>query len=329
MTQFADRKDYRESSQRLITGLAWSVPSVELRDNKWLVCGGNQATERLAKVPAGGLLRRFCRLAKARPQEITKFAQDYGLLRLCQQHSLPQWHAPDCNARTYDKKLHEPCDDIEDWRRWAKRFVGTTEMAGAILKGEAPRSQDVDDALGDLGPHWDSVANFFRRPAWLDFPMSDIGPDGNEVRTRLPWELQPPKVQIFALIQWVNALLAMAHVGSRLVQPLRQHRLAIVDGFSEGTPLFGALVIEVAAVCARVRAIARCQHCRDSFIPTRTSAVYCRKCGRQKIRWRLAQRARRARFKKEGLTARGTRPRGGRSKRQIRKVRRPRVSRPK
>lgn len=68
--------------------------------------------------------------------------------------------------------------------------------------------------------------------------------------------------------------------------------------------------LDIEGAAARVRAIARCQHCRDSFIPTRTSAVYCRKCGGQKIRWRLAQRARRARFKKEGLTARGTRPRG-------------------
>lgn len=306
MTHFAEHEDYLKRKQRLITGLAWSVPPIELRDGAWLV--GSWSVDRLAKVPAGGLLRSFCRLKNATPQRIAKFAQQYGLLHLCQEHSLPQWHQPECSARSFSKSSFQPCDDIKDWWRWAKRFEATVEIARAILNRVVPKARDVDDALGGLGPRWDDVADLLRRPAWMDLSASRVAPNGTVVQMPQHWEDQPPEVQIFHLAAWVNALLLTAHVGSRVVQPLGQHSLAVVDGFSEGTPLFGALAIEVAAACAGVRTIARCRNCRDGFVPARASAVYCRKCRRPTIRWRLAQRARRAGFKKGGLTARGSRP---------------------
>src|SRR4051812_45407112 len=58
MTHFVDREDYDQRTERLITGIAWEVPVVDLRDDRWVI-GRWTGRSHLAVVPRGGLLGRF------------------------------------------------------------------------------------------------------------------------------------------------------------------------------------------------------------------------------------------------------------------------------
>lgn len=297
MTRLADRLDYLERPDRLITGITWEVPPIELRGDRWLV-GLRQEELRLAVVPRGGLLRRFCGLEKAAPGRILAFARKYGLLFLCRQHGLPQWHESGCGARVFDKKDAEQCDDVAQWREWARRFAGTAGLARSILSGRGARPDDVDAVFLGFDDRWEQIADILRRPAWMDGPMYEVKRDGRQVlKAARPWKAESLDVQIFNLRLWLNWLLLTSRVTRSVVRVGRSSALAVVDGYSPGAPLFGLLVSELAAACADVQTLARCKHCQRGFRPSRTSAEYCPKCRSPRIRWRLAQQSRRARLR--------------------------------
>jgi hypothetical protein len=306
MTHFAEAKDYLEYSQRIITGVAWSVPLIELRNGRWLVQARKGSMSRAA-VPRGGLLKRFCGLRNAKPPRIEAFARRYGLLYLCAEHGLPQWHSEKCGARTFDRRKFEQCDDIDDWRMWAHRFGSTIELTRAILNRCPPESEDVEAVfLGrGLGP-LSEIADLLRRPKWLDLPVYEFLLDGTERRSVPPeWEPQDFDVQLGYVVTLLKWLLQVAHVARSVVQPSGRHALAIVDGYSMAAPLFGALTFELAAACADVNTLARCQNCERGFKPSRVSAAYCPKCRDPRVRWRRAQQRRRESNRARGLSARG------------------------
>lgn len=307
MTHFSDPADYLERTDRIITAVGWSVPVIQLRSKRWLVHTWEGDT-RSAAVPSGGLLRRFCGLKNAKPEVIATFARKYGLLYLCKHHKLPQFHVDGCLARVTNDGNHEPCDDIEDWRQWARRFEATLEVTRAILSKRQPNPEDIDAIFLGLGERWESTADLLRKPRWFDLVV--MTEDASGIRRPLSsrrWEPQSPSVQLFKITGWLNSLLITARVTRQVVQVGRSHALAVADGFNGSAPLFAALTTELVAACAGVSTVARCKNCLRAFKPDRPNLRYCGKCRSPRNRYRLAQRARRARLKAEGLSARGRR----------------------
>jgi hypothetical protein len=307
MTHFAEREDYREQSERLITGIAWDVGDIELREGNWLMSSWRQP-QRRAMVPRGGLLHRFCSLEHGTTGQIERFARRFGLLRLCAKHNLPNRHEPDCEPRIFEGKSGGYGEHIDQWRRWARRFLGTIEIAKAIQNHRPLSAQDVDDAFEELPGRWEvQVADLLRKPKWWDAPIWDVTSDGQEIRSpQQEWEPQSPEVQLFKLSEWLNSLLVTANVRPQVVQPTGRESLAIVDGPHPVAPLFGVLTLELAAACANIRTLARCRNpgCRRGFAPERISSAYCPKCRHSRVRWNLAQQNRRATLRAKGLSAR-------------------------
>jgi hypothetical protein len=306
MTHFSEPADYRDIHERIITSVAWRVPLIELRNERWLVEAGKTAVRR-AGVPRGGLLRAFCRLQDAKPSRIAAFAQKYGLLYLCLDHHLPQWHSGyDCRARVLDTTRYERCDDLEDWRAWARRFLSLIELTRSILNKRPPLTEDVEAVFSGFGSRGDDIADQLRRPKWADIARHEILNDGTlRQLDPLKWEPQDYDVQLDYVVEWLNSLLAASNVRRGIVQPASRHALAMVDGLSATAPLFGALVNELGAACANLRTVARCHHCGRGFTPTRVSAAYCSKCRDPRVRWKRAQQRQRELKRARGLSSRG------------------------
>jgi hypothetical protein len=177
------------------------------------------------------------------------------------------------------------------------------------LTKRAPRPDDVDAAFVGFGSRFDDVADRLRRPKWMDIKAVERLPDGSE--RELPprkWEPQDFVTQLGYVVDWLNSLLEAAHVRRGVVQPAGRHALAVVDGYSLSAPLFGVLVLELAAYCAKVNTLARCQNCGRGFKATRVSAAYCPRCRDPRIRWKLAQQRKREVYRSQGLSARGRKP---------------------
>ncbi len=328
MTRFPDWSDYEEAGERLIIGTKWEVPPIDLHSDahgRDLLVARWSDKRNFAKVPKGGLLKRFCNLKDASPQRIHRFARKFGLLYLCPEHGLPQWHPPQetnasaCIARILDTTF-EQYDDVADWRLWASRFASAAALTRTITAGgDTPSSVDVEAVFTGLGRKWEEIADLLRRPAWYDIPLRIAEFKDDEWVERAPpeWRRQSSEVQLFHLLRWLNWLLAMSQIRRAIVQlsfgpqrrPGSPFSLAVVDGCSQGTPLFGAIVNELAAQCADVQTLGRCQNtsCGKAFKPSRITDQYCARCRRSpRIQWRLAQTRRRARLRSEGKTARGT-----------------------
>jgi hypothetical protein len=306
MTHFIETVDYQEFPERIVTGVSWSVPTVELREGRWLAEVKRQSTRR-ASVPRGGLLRRFCELRK--DGEIKRFAQTYGLLYLCADHHLPQFHDGSCAARYVDEERLQRGDALDDWRLWVRRFEGTTRVTRAILTRQQPRPEDVDAMFEgvDSRSRFSFAADMLRRPKASLFSLSELEPSGARELPRRTWTPQDFDTQLGYVVEWLNSLLQAAHVRRAVVQPAGRHALAVVDGNSPTAPLFGALVLDLAAACARVNTLARCENCGRGFKAARVTSSYCPKCAHPQIRWKLAQRRRREQNRAKGLTARGNR----------------------
>ena len=303
MTQYISATDYKELGERLITGLAWEVPSTKLRGD-WLV-SSEWTVEQRVSMPKTGLLRRFCNLSSSQNDAIHRFAKRYGPLRLCEQHRLPQGHPQleRCDARRVSGDM-STAESVDDWRRWARRFVGTLGMAGAIHGRRRIAAVDVRDALDGLS-NWEGTAGRLSPPHVIAGVL--IEPNGTETPEPLP-DWQPPSVneQFLHLARWLNFLMAISGVGRRVEKVARRHQLALLDGFSPACPLFGTLVLELVATCSDVRTVARCVHCGTAFTPAARTQRYCPKCRDPKVRWRRAQQRRRAALRAKGRTARGT-----------------------
>ena len=301
--------------------LTWEIGPVT-RDGRELRMPVSARESEVRRVTIGSrrILDRFCRLATADEPTIHQFAQKYGVLKLCAKHDLPgDGPGHRCSPRGSNDGASY-VEDIRQWRTWARRFRGTLAMASAIRAGKHPAIEDVRDAFDVPSPRVDeasgeiaTLAETLALPAYVPrdglvtVSVAGVSTTG---RGFMGWSaesfLDPqrkPHVRRWRFRQWINALLAVAQVGPVLVFRARDWRIA--DGVSPTSPLFGALVLELAYRCAQGDLVKRCDDCQEPFAPQRGTDRFCKECREARVPEKWAARAYRARLREKGLSARG------------------------
>jgi hypothetical protein len=206
------------------------------------------------------LLTEFVDLETASDEQIESYAQEYGVLGLCDEHGLPEGHrAPLGKAIEHCSPGYSSAvsywEKVDSWRYYASFFGAIFRLASAIYSGRACDAQD-----------WARV--------------------GLDTETAL----KMPGGELGALAAMINALLAVA--------PL-QPTAGILDGkivvrlatSNDWSGLFGGLATQLLFAVSRIGGIQTCSSCGQIYRPTRAPATgrnrYCPKCGKRAA-WRAA-----------------------------------------
>ena len=225
------------------------VPSTIRLEGERLVWTTAKGT---VKNPGKSLLPEFVALAEAEPDAVLKFAQRWGVLRLCDQHELPVTHAvrafhvrggdPAISRCRTPRSSHGFYEPIDAWRVFARQARAIVRTAGHQARGRAALPED-------LALLWDAQA----RPV-----------------LRIRGEQR-------VLVDAVNVWLGVANVGVFLTSREGGRKLVFSGG------LFGAIGMRLAAAITGSPDFAICCQCGATYTPGRTPAStkpnYCIPCG--------------------------------------------------
>ena len=226
---------------------------------------------------ASGCLDSFTRLHDAPDAEIAEFAQERGILGICE-HGLPGIHAS-CRPSLYFPSSLDPSstpilwplgeerpwrESTEDWRSLARHLRAITRFAYATTHDETP---DFDDGLH---LDWPSSAPppIFGNPApWLpaaeQFYLNRLGRMG-----------QAPPASSEGVSLAVNRLLQLAHIGPTIQFEKSDYWLSFAfKRPTEEAPvfvwpgemLFPALVAQLASALVSEEHV-RCVWCGEVFL---------------------------------------------------------------
>jgi hypothetical protein len=219
------------------------------------------------------MLKRFLALESAEPEQILRYASEFGTLHLCA-HGLPNTH--NLSGRNAIPRVSRYCacdtvtagewtiEPLDDWRALSRQANAMLDLAVQIDRGESG-SHDL----------WSQL------PYFLDY-------DDPGEATYLP---PPPDVVIARLVfaSLVDTWLDWAQI--RPSFSWGDHG-ALVNYYPVG--LFGALAMQLATRIGRVSPTAICSFCSNEYEPTRApkhgQRNFCPNCRAQGVPNMLAKR---------------------------------------
>ena len=104
-------------------------------------------------------LQRFLKLADAPAEDIERFAKQFGVLAICQKHSLPVSHEDGCPPLGFADDCHEP---LRYWREYAARMRAVHDIARELRAERLGRDSD----WWTLYPHFQKNQPFSN--IWVD-----------------------------------------------------------------------------------------------------------------------------------------------------------------
>lgn len=239
-------------------------------------------------LPGPGLLSGFLKLGHAQPGAIKGFAEQWGVLELCQ-HDLPSLHSPACRPR--GKRGEFQWEPIDAWRYYARQAVALLNIA-ARLHGDKPGSVEdwntiyerplryLPQQLGEL----EMVCEMIGLGPIPDHRRLVISVGGVQLVAR-PIQMERKRDEVLAGQRFVlAAILNYGWLDMGGVRPAFQWagspRVALLS-----RNLFGALAANLIFAIARTQGLAMCTACGTPFIPSRRPVPgrrsYCPSCGRQ------------------------------------------------
>ena len=238
-------------------------------------------------------LQRFLKLADAPAEDIERFAKQFGVLAICQKHSLPVSHEDGCPPLGFADDCHEP---LRYWREYAARMRAVHDIARELRAERLGRDSD-----------WWTLYPHFQK----NQPFSNIWVD----QTARNWRAHKRQKQLalarFYLCEEMDRLLKLADVrlriewqratrSNRLRQPARW---VVRVRYGHRLNLFGALVLQLLLeVCQPAEDVYICSSCGESYTregrrPNVSQNNYCPSCQSDKEPQKEADRRRRRRMR--------------------------------
>lgn len=285
------------SLERGVSGRAWEVVSrVETSEARliwWANGRGGSVASR--QEPSKGMLTAFVRLGNASDEAIRRYAQEWGVLKLCR-HYLPMTHPPMPEPIKRAGALPPGCvplfhedqgafwEPLAMWRTYAQEVRSILNIAEQLHRGEVGKLED-----------WNLIRNWQSHMLMWGFAL--LGDDRVTVDNRLKALGRSERVgferRVLSSIvrdNWIRP------GGVELNFTWEAEEPAVEVG---GVGLFGALATQLMLAVGKTDSLVLCTSCNTPFMPERRPRgprSYCRACGR-KDALRDAQRRRRARLR--------------------------------
>lgn len=254
---------------RPVGGGAWEVPhSLRVKDGllSW-GCRGGPA----ARVTSGaGMFEDFLKLEEGSDEVILRYAQKWGVLRLCREHLAPSSHVPHrlkvlieddhwpCRVNEWAGRQWEPIDRWRYYSRQANAMLKIAVVLGGALPGEKPQPASRVD--------WESTLELF---------TPQIDPEA--FRLLVTDKRDAMRIQGVLLERAVNEWLAMGD--ARVAWRWSRGRPQVDLG---GDSLFSAMAVQLSLALARVDGLSICDECRRPYPARRRNAPgkprYCPSC---------------------------------------------------
>ena len=239
------------------------------------------------------LLQRFLKLADAPAKDIEHFAKRFGVLAICQDHSLPVSHQEGCLPLGFADDCHEP---LRHWREYAARMRAVHEIARELRAGRI--GQDSDWWV--LYPHFEK-----------NQPFSNIWVDETARNWRARKRQQALLLARHQLCSEMDNLLKLADVAlglewqraARSKGLPRPAQWVVRLRYGHWLNLFGALVVQLLLeVCDSGEDVYFCSGCRSSYTcesrhPNASQNNYCPSCQSDKVPQKEADQRRRRRMR--------------------------------
>jgi hypothetical protein len=239
------------------------------------------------------VLPEFIALADGSNEAILRFAQRYGPLGLCREHSKPLYHAPQCISPNSnfieipeinpDERVNREWierikffEALSGWRLWAGYIRAVVHLGSALRQGGPGKSAD-----------WRFVLNGDLPPPKVD-RMHLLASLANDI-LRLT---QP--VPMVALDDAGNLALKFVNAGSIQNRSAVEVAKRAIQSTVSGA-LLAAIAVAAASWIAGGRALSRCTGCGTSYHPKREPGErhFCAACG-SRASWRLSKQRQRA-----------------------------------
>ena len=136
-------------------------------------------------------LKRFADLSEAPAEKFTEFANDYGMLGLCEDHALPWTHNDRCLSAAEER--------ISDWRDLARQVDATLRLAGMLHSANAQRGDTRDVLKSEL---WERVSAETAKPEDTEEAAGILSDTVNTyldwagIRLHLNWTDSSPSLEL-------------------------------------------------------------------------------------------------------------------------------------
>ena len=307
MTKYSLPDEIRGEDQIEATSLIealWSIKDAWIEGEYLVAYQGFHEGEsvRLTAQTSQTMLSEFLGLMDASDEIIKNYAQKWGLLGLCIQHSLPFTHAEGCywkvgTTELYDKEgdsklsnrrvrtpVYEP---LAAWRGFARKASAIINLA-KNLKGDEPGDPNDWATLGE-----DFILNF---PAWMIEPRAGHSEVDRGMTPQLT-KRERVRVEQGRLGSIVSDWLVMAGTIPRF-----QWRYARTDLFLSPrislAPLFNAIIVQIMLFINGTPGWASCANCgrlillRKGQILSRRAFCLGKQCGKKAVNREAARRKR-------------------------------------
>lgn len=235
-------------------GMIWAPRLVKIEDGRLVP---DLSPNRLKRPAPNDLLARFCRIAESPDTDATaaRFAQAFGVARLCDEHSLPIGHPGECKS--------DHADSVKAHKNFAGCLESLKNIGLALTRKNV--GEDLDWAVADGVLH----AGF---SPWSEEMRSLIRGDWLNARNHFQ-------------------ILMRCLLGACRIQPRFYWRdgawdiaLDVLEGPNLAAILAAQLMLEIAG--AKQQKKCRSRACPRWFIPRRRQ-IYCESCG-IRAAWRAA-----------------------------------------
>ena len=271
--------------ERPLSGDEWFVPSnIQLspdqRNMWWSYAPLSAFTTGKRSTLKVGLLERFVSLAKGTPEDVLRYAKEYGVLYLCQ-HDLPSSHQEidepsekqlrdggwfgRCRLHmTRDQRFYS--ESIDVWKRYASLARAALNVAAKMQYQQEARGEDWELLCSQVGNElpagtwlWVDDNEYVRLPAdYIILPKDD---------------LERRQILSSAVDWWI---------GHSRIQPqfyLTESGPSVQFG---NRTLFGAIASQLMMVAGKTEGLAICSNCGIPYVPSRKPVQgkrnYCLGC---------------------------------------------------
>jgi hypothetical protein len=212
-------------------------------------------------------LLAFTQLADAHPARILEFAQQWGVLGICEAHGEPSsWGYDSCAMLRSPMLPHDQYwEPIDSWRRYAREVGALLSLAADLEQGEP----------GEVGD-WEAIVGVLHR-GWHGLDEASLVCE--EV-------LNQPKLTVddkrWCLTQAINERLKYSDVRPEVVWDSGVRQLRLSAGGPGG--LSGLLALQIAAAITSRDNLLKCYRCRKPYVrddrraPARGGRQYCWDC---------------------------------------------------
>ena len=242
-------------------------------------------------------LAEFLALADAKDDEIVAYANEWGVLELCESHDLPATHSylvptndpnPEmknyCPPRTLGRSESEP---TYVWREFAGHARGLLNVAAKLQRKEKVSQLD-----------WSAVMRGNPRMLIVQPPTDEAVKE--QIAKEARFRSRDAHNAWYFINNDVNLWISLAETRPKSFLTENGLRLRITAGYR--SPLFGALGLALLNWLENLERLAWCASCGLPFVPYRGlkqgKKSFCKRCG-IKAAWRFAAARHRAKTKEQ------------------------------